>query len=726
MTTISQTSRLGIRSLTVFCACLVVLSSSCRKRRTAETPERQPSVVANELLSNAIGTMPGAVYKSQTTSPICWQPWARATLDRAKAADRLIFGVIAIPQNPAFLKVLKALDQDEETHRAINSTYVPSLIDGDACREMSILTGDLCAEIKRPLNMPLFIWFTYEGNPVAWIPVSNTNPKSVIDLFNQSHTMVSQMWRDVPDYVLKNSRLDNQNRRTRMEQRKMSKVMSQEPAEDTMRSLRQLTSLYDPAARSLDEVGGLFPASSLELLSAAAVQPGVPPEVRERCMTTTKALLEDILPSPMIDPLDGGVSAARRGSTWDFPSYVRDCPTQARVAVTLMEAYRATRNPRALKSALDLIRFAESQYLNPDGLFAIGLSREPDLSKWLWTTEEIHKLLSPEDAAWWIKATGMKDLGNLPSEVDPKRDFFRQNTLGLRQSPEAIAASLGLSVEAFLPRLESVKQRLLKAREDRLGTTTKDPHSHIAATLRMVSAYAMAFTVTGEASYRDKASQLLSRAREAFGVGPRLRLYPADTPESIGAGRAFHYSLALLAVLDVAAITADDQWVRWAEDLASTSAELFTGNGFLKECPDDAKFFDLPVTDLLMLFDDSSAGLVSMAECRLAELGRPLVRSYSELATPMPLYTKQRPVLHTDLLMANLSRHQNLRVLYAGDVSAEMKTAIQRLHPRLVHRRLATAADQVPSGAVKVLLPDGTSRVITNPAELPSAVVVGG
>lgn len=712
--------RPGLLGLAALCVCLLG-STSCRKDRSSEVIERQPGVVANELLSNAIGSLPGAVYKSQTTSPICWQPWARATLDRAKAADRLIFGVIAIPQNPSFLKVLKALDQDKETVNAINSTYVPSLIDGDACREMSILTGDLCAEIKRPLNMPLLIWFTYEGNPVAWIPVSNTNPKNVIDLFNQSHTMVSQMWRDVPGYVLKNSRLDNENRRSRMEQRKMAKVMSQEPTEDTIRSLRQLTSLYDPAARSFDEVGGLFPSSSLELLASASIHPGVPSDVRKRCLETTKALLNDLLPSPMFDPLDGGVSAARRGSSWAFPSYVRDCPTQARVAVTLFEAYRATRDPRALKRAKDLIAFSENHFLNPDGLFAIGLSREPDLGKWLWTMDEINHILPPEDAAWWIRATGMKDLGNLPSEVDPKRDFFRQNTLGLNMPIEEIAASLSLSVEQFMPRFESARQRLLKAREDRLGPDLKDPNSHIAATLRMVSAYAMAFTATGEEPYREKAVKLLAKARDAFAVGPLLRLYPADAPESIGAGRAFHYSLALLAVLDVAAITSDEQWLRWAEDLASTSAELFTGNGFLKECPDAAKFFDLPITDLLMLFDDSSAGLVSMAEGRLAEIGRPLVRSYSELATPLPLYTKQRPVLHTDLLMANLSRHNKVLVLQGSGISPEMKTSVQRLHPRLIHRRPATPADQVPSGAVKILLPDGSSQTITDPAALQTA-----
>lgn len=697
--------------------------ASCRKDRSTAIKTDEPGSLASEPLRNSIGKLPGAVYQSQAGSPICWQPWARPTMERARASDRLIFGVIAIPQNPAFLGVLEALDHHQETMETINSNYVPTLIDGDSCREMGLLTADLCTEINLPLNMPLLIWMTCEGNPVAWTPVPNPSPEKVIDLFRETHVMVSQMWEDNPKYVLENSRINNDDRRARMEQRKMAKAMSQQPAVDVVRSLHKLTSLYDPLARDFDEAGGVFPASILELLAASSVHPGVPEDVRTRCLDTTKSLLHDLLPSPMFDPLDGGVSAARRTLSWTFPAFVRDCPAQGRIATTLIEAYRATGDARALQKALELITFAEKHFLNPDGLFSIGLTRQPDIAQWMWTIEEVKKVLPPEDAAWWIKATGMKDLGNLPSEVDPNRAYFRQNTISMGQSMEEISASLSLTPEVFKPRFDAVRERLLQIRNERLGAETKDTQSHAAATFRMVSAYASAFTATGDETYRSKAITLLTQAREAFSVGVRLRIYPAETPESIGAGRAFHYLLALQSVLDVAAITGDDVWLLWAEDLATTSAELFTGKGFLKECPDDAKFLNLPVTDLLMLFDDSSAGLLSNTESRLAGLGRSLVPSYSELATPLPVYALKRPTLHTDLLMASLSRHFKVCVTIAPDAPPALKTAVQRLPMRLVHRRTATPEDAVPAASVKVTLPDNSSQIITASDALAKAVM---
>ena len=95
-----------------------------------------PAVISPELRGNGLGAMPGAVYQSQADSPIHWQPWTKDTLQRAKDARRLLFCVIAMPQQPGFQKVLAALAKDPSAVAAINEHYVPILIDGDASREI--------------------------------------------------------------------------------------------------------------------------------------------------------------------------------------------------------------------------------------------------------------------------------------------------------------------------------------------------------------------------------------------------------------------------------------------------------------------------------------------------------------------------------------------------------------------------------------------------------------
>lgn len=720
-------------ALAVSALCVLALASvSCRKGKAAAAAGNEAArIVAPELKSNGIGSLPGAVHRSQADSQIHWQPWSKETLDRAKDARRLIFCVVAMPQQPAFQKVLASLEKNAETVAEINASYVPVLIDGDASREIGLVTADLCAEIKRPLQLPLFLWITYEGNPVAWIPVTQEG-SGVLELFNQSHNMVSQTWEDElkksskdggENYVLKNSALDNANRRARLQQRKVAKVMSDQPARDVVRSIRQLSSLYDPFSRSFDETGGLFPSGALELLATAAIRPGLPDDVRARCMETTRELTKDLLQSAMFDPLDGGVFSSRRGESWALPSFSRECPGQARVVVALLESYRATGEERALTNALGLIGFAEKNYATPDGLFSVGFTPETDPEKWMWSVEDVETALGPQESAWWIKATGMKGLGNLPSEADPRREFFRCNTLGLSRSVAEIAADLGQPLDEFTPRFEAATAKLLAIRNQRIGNIPRDEVSHAGASFRMVSAYAAAYSATGDEKFRAKAVALLSRSREVFSTGPRLRLYGGDASASIAAGRAFLYALALQSVLDVSAITSDEQWLVWSEDLATTAAEMFTGNGFLKECPDEAKLIDLPVTDLVMLFDDSTAGLVSLAESRLQQIGRPLVLSFSELATPMPTYAMDRPILHTDLLLATLTRHYRITVVFGAGLSPELKSAVERLPLRSVQRRPAKPDDKVPDGSVQILLSEEEPRLVSTASALKEALL---
>ena len=689
-------------------------------------------MVASELQSNGLGALPGAIYQSQAGSPIHWQPWTKVSLQRAKDARRLVFAVIDMPQDPSFQSVLADLTSNPAVVTIINDQYVPVLIDGDAAREIGLVTADLCAEIKRPLQLPLFVWMAYTGNPVAWIPAGVTEPGAVVKLFKQSHTMVGQMWaEDLPrmindsgtSYVVDNSERNNAGRSKRLEQRIHPKMLSESPALVVSRSLRQLASLYDPYTRSFDEAGSLFPSAAIELLATAAVHPGLPEDVRSRALTTTRELLTDLLPSAMFDPLDGGVFAGRAGPSWSLPSFTRNCLGQTRVAMALLQAYRATGDQRVLEKALGVIAFAEKSYLTKDQLLAVGLTTETPPTAWMWRVEDVTKVLAPDDAAWWIKATGMKGQGNLAAEVDPQQEFSHRNTLGLTKSVAAIAAELSQPVDVFGARLTTVKNQLLTVRNARLGELRRDNESHAGASFRMVSTYAAAFGATGDEVFRDKAVALLRRAREAFSVGPRLRVFAKDAPDSVGAGRAFIYALALQAVIDVATITSDDHWLFWSEDLAATAAELFAGSGFLKECPETAEIIKLPISDQVMLFDDSTVGLISLAECRLAARGRPLVASLSQLATPLPSTLATVPIIHTDLLLATLARHYPVTVLLGSDLAPDLKLASERLQLRAVQHRSALPADQVPAGAVKVMLPAGDSRLVTTAAALQQALL---
>lgn len=637
--------------------------------------------------ANRLEGLPGSVYSSQRSSPIHWQPWTKETFELARDSRRLILAVVALPQQPDFAGVLGQLSRDASMVALINDTYVPVLVDGDAVREIAILTADLCAEIGSGLQLPLMIWMTPTGNPVVWIPLSSSNSSSAAELFAQSHAMIGRMWAEDASYVSANSAMDQGNRRERLTARIRNREISTDPATDSVRALRQLTSLYDRFSRTFDEAGGLFPCGALDLLSMGARMEGLPDEIREKSRLVLGYVLEDLVVSPMFDPLDGGVYNFRRGTSWKFPGFFRDCSAQARVVVSLMDAYEATGDKRALDRALGVLDFIETNYRTASGLFRLGSGESGETGERLWRHEEVKALLTDEEMAVWIPASGMKKIGNLPSEVDPLRKFFRENSISFAKSPEEVADSLGADAGKVEETLDRARRKLLSARDKSLRTELEPAGAHAVSTFRVVSAYASAYRITGDVSFRERAVETLAKAKLHFSAGPRLNLYEGKAPPSLVAGRAFLYGTAIQAALDVQAVTLDKSWLLWAGDLSSTAAEAFSAGNYLRECPASADLIGLPISDLAMLFDESSVGLLAMSESRLDSHGIPLVPSMEKQVIGLPMAALESPILHTDMIQAALMRGYGTTYVFGNQPSAEIREALARSPLKGVNRR---------------------------------------
>ncbi len=716
---------ISLSSKRLFSAGLVLagfaLLAGCGEKKVVEEQMPDEAVdgdVWGGPTENSLRGIPGAIYASQANSPIHWQPWTSASLEMANHSQRLILAVIAMPQQPSFVEILDSLSSDAATVELINSSYVPILIDGDAIRELGILSGELCAEIGSGLQLPLMVWMTPEGSPVAWMPLPSADRGSASELVIQSHTMVARTWVDDPDYVKTNSRLDQTNRRERMLGRLKAAEISEEPSADAVRALRQLTSLYDPLSRTFDEAGGLFPVGVLDVLSMSCRLPGLPDDQRDRSLKVLDSLLDDILVSPMFDPLDGGVFNSRRGSSWSFPIYSRDCSSQARVIVSLLSAYEATGEKRAFDRAMGVIDFVRENYKTEGGLFTFGSDGCGDVGKWLWMYEDVRDILNAEELPVWMAASGMKESGNLPSELDPRREYFRGNSIAFAKSSEEVANLL--NIEATLARdlLQSAQAKLLKVRNGRMESSSLDTEPNAVATFRMISAYATAYRITGKVEYRDLASETLEKAKEHFAEGPRLRVYHKDGADSLLAARAFVYAVAIQAALDVEAVNLKGDWLLWAGDLSSTVSEEFSMENYVKECPREADLTKLPITDPVMLFDESTLGLLAMSESRLHALGIPLVPALGKTLSSFPMAAISSPILYSDIMQASLMRGFSFTYVFDQDAPGNLKEALARSPLKGVHRRPVLPTDSpdlIPkSGEAIRIAPDGSvSRVRT-------------
>jgi uncharacterized protein YyaL (SSP411 family) len=714
-----------IRPALLALACVLPLASpSCRKVRPPVVRVTAPAAeVAPELGRNALGESFSPMLRAQAASPIHWQPWSQETFQRAEKANRLIFAVIAQPQQSDYRKILSAMDANPEIVREVNSSYVPVLIDGSVYREMALLAPVFCGDTRQPLRLPLLTWFTPAGHLVTTVS-SNPDANHLSLVFDQAHGTVSQMWETSRDYVLQNSAHDHEGRLTRVTAAAKTPPAVANAAVDTLTTIRNLTALYDPLSRTFDNVGGLFPSSSLELFASVALAPQAGEGLRQRANDTSSGLSHDLSTSAMIDPLDGGVFVGRRSATWELPIFSRDCTTQARAAIALFQASRAPGNPVLLEQARAALQFAEKAYGTPDHLFSSGYDAPFPAEQWLWKTDDLEKALSASQARLWTYLSDWRPMGNIAIDNDPKRLYLHLNRLALNSSLDQAAEKLGISPEDARREFEAARQTLLSIRNQRFGNTTPDRTPQAAASFRMVSAYSAAFAATGEPAFRQQAIDTFASAREQFARGTDLRPYAAAVPP--GEGRAFLYALAMQAALDLADVTLDNRHAEWAEQLAATVSERFVQDTALLEAPKEQNLSGLPISDRIMLFEESTAGLLSACEARLTRRAVAVPSPLNEALGLLPADVQRAPVAHTDLLFAALLRNHGVTVSVGIDAPADLKDAIACLPLRLFTRATATPDNPAPPTSARVRFADGAESVVATSKELLSAIQAGG
>lgn len=692
---------------------VLLTAAACRKPAPPATAEPSP-VIAPELAANRLHDSPRGLLATRAESPVRWQPWRPELLQRATEARRLVFVFIGAGHYPGCVEALDAIDRDPAIVARINREFIPVLVDTDFAREAALAAGILSMEIRQPVSFPFLLVLSPAGDEVTWRPLNFASGNDFRGMFDGAAELVARMWDEDPAYVARNSAVDHAQRLDRLG--KTDPPIAAADRERVLRSAtRQLVSLFDEDVGSLAGTGGLLPVGSLQCLASAALDPATAPDIAARCRAAVKAFGATVLNGPMVDPLDGGVYSSRRGPSWNLPMPNRTCMTQARAARALVTLHSATADPRHLEIALGVARFAETLFATADNLFAT--QRQPaatPFNEWLWTTEQIDQTLSQEEAAVWKSACGISPLGNLSVAGG---DFFRLNSLGLRQPLDAVAKSLGLPLETAAQRFDSGRIKLQRAREARSPTPPPIAVGSASPSFRMVSAYCALFTATGDPAWRDKAVALAQRARTAFSKGALLVEQAGAHDDPVVDARAFTYALAIQAALDLAEITLDENWRIWAGDLATTTAEAFLdAEGRLTEARPAATPLRLPLQDRVMLFDDSTAGLMRMNLARLQALGQTPPPTLAEWVAILPDYSTQ-PVVHTDTMLAESFGASRRIVELPANPSQEWRDAACRLPLDRIARRIGK------SSSARVLHPDGSETAIDQPSALAAAAL---
>lgn len=617
----------------------------------------------------------------------------------ARESQKMLLVYVTSTQQMAAKKVFDAILRDPQTVREINEQFVPVLVDGDANREMGILAAMLCSEIKKPVSFPFMMWLTAEGNPVAWLPLdSNAADDATISRIQQSQSVVINMWNTDRDYILKNSAFDNANRRERYKAPAVKTFLPSENQALLLRTFRQLHSQFDSISGNIDGMGTLLPTSIQECFSHVASHPALDEMTRQRARTMISGNAHALLRSAAVDAMDGGFYTSRTDANWSTVTLDRNGLMQTRAIQSFAMIGQALDDATIVAAAEKAMQFHETNFALEGGLYAniAAITLMPKEAH-CWSIETLKSTLDAAEFALLKHYYDWQEMGNVPPESDPRREFFRLNLLVPKHDIADSAASQSITPAQASALLASAHGKLLALRKKSLENSPPPPKvAQAQVTLQTASAYAALFAATGKDEYRTKAKSVFAAARQAFDREDGMHFFQDSLYPTTTLARAGLIALAQQTALDLYDITLDEAALTYAESLAARLVKDHLVDGNLEEVPASARFVNLPITDQTMIFDKSTVGMVKQNVSRLHQLSREVPASLHQAAQLALEKIEQSPVVHSDYLLGLLYQENHAILSVPADASEDIRQAATRLPLRLFTRKI------VPGNAGKV------------------------
>lgn len=199
------------------------------------------------------------------------------------------------------------------------------------------------------------------------------------------------------------------------------------------------------------------------------------------------------------DQVGGGFARYSTDAFWKVPHFEKMLYDNAQLVSLYSEAYQSTKDPLYKDVVSQTLEFIERELMDENGAFysALDADSEGEEGKfYVWNKDELDSLLGEDmevaKAFYNVNAKGLWEHGNY---------ILLRN----QDNPE-VANKLGISEEELTERVETIRGKLLNAREDRIRPGLDDK-SLTSWNAMMVTAYAKAHTAFGSSHYLELAER---------------------------------------------------------------------------------------------------------------------------------------------------------------------------------------------------------------------------
>ncbi|WP_226481861.1 thioredoxin domain-containing protein [Natrinema amylolyticum] len=594
--------------------------------------------------------------RQHADNPVNWQPWDEQALEAARERDVPIFLSIGYSACHWCHVMEDESFEDEAVAEVLNQNFVPIKVDREERPDVDSIYMTVCQLVTGRGGWPLSAWLTPEGKPFfvgTYFPKEGQQGQpGFLDLCER----ISDSWESEDDREEMEHRAQQWTdaAKDRLEETPDSAGVdaggaAEPPSSDV------LETAADATLRSADrQFGGFgsggpkFPQPSrLRVLARAYDRTG-----REEYREVFVEALDAMAAGGLYDHVGGGFHRYCVDRDWTVPHFEKMLYDNAEIPRAFLSGYQLTGEDRYAEIVADTLTFVDRELTHDEGGFFSTLdaqSESPETGEreegafYVWTPDEVHDVLEDEtDAALFCARYDITESGNFEGRNQPNR-VARVSEL---------AGQFDLAEHEILKRLESARQRLFEAREER-PRPNRDEKVLAGWNGLMISTYAEAALALGEDDYADTAVDALEFVRDRLWDEDEQRLSRRYKDGNVKVdGYLEDYAFLARGALDCYQATGEVDHLEFALELARVIEVEFwdADQGTLYFTPESGESL---VTRPQELGDQSTPSATGVAVEALLALDEFADEDFEEIAATV-LET------HADTLEANALEHATL------------------------------------------------------------------
>lgn len=494
------------------------------------------------------------------TNPIHWLPWNEAVFKAARQRDLPVMLSIGYSTSHWSHVLNRESYSNPDIGDYINTHFVPVKIDRDEHPGLVAYFRAFLESTEGRTGWPMHVWLTPEGLPYAgafYMPPSEEwGRPGILNVLEQHVTA----WQRSPETV----RLRADRAFSTFQSFLAPFPLPAELDSDLLDNARAtLRAAFDTDHGGFTDASGRLHPERLRLLLAAGATDADRAHVR--------LTLDRILHSGLLDPLDGGLFRFSVDEDWQLPYFVKTLADQARGGELLLDAYQVFQDDAYATAFRRLAGFVADQLgcrtgghhtaLDGENRWASSPDQPAEGLHYLWTTEEIDRLLTGPDAAVARAYFRLAEDGNLPSDHLAGDHLEGRNLLRPHPDLAGLAATLDLAPDRLAAAVERIRPALLHDRTTRQGLR-RDPTVLTAANAAWLAVLARAARELDADTFLPPARELAHHLTQRHfdpATGELARLARSGIPS--GQGGLHDFAALIHALIRLHDATGEDRWI---------------------------------------------------------------------------------------------------------------------------------------------------------------------